>query len=78
MNAMETNLLIRADRMSESTLVGLRDWELAHLRVAMLHQLEETLEASLADPDTGHEDRSGVCGDGGRELEDSAMSEDYR
>lgn len=49
MNATETNLLIRADRMSESTLVNLQDWELAHLRVAMLHRVEETLNESFHD-----------------------------
>ncbi len=49
MNATESNLLVRADQMNESTLIRLEDWELAHLRLAMLHQVKETLEASLVD-----------------------------
>ncbi len=47
MNATESNLLVRSDEMSESTLVNLQDWELAYLRVAMLHQVEETLNESV-------------------------------
>jgi hypothetical protein len=49
MNATESNLLIQTDQMSESKLVRLQDWELAYLRTAMLHQLEETLEESISD-----------------------------
>lgn len=47
MNASERNLLDESDRMTESMLVRLEDWELAHLRVAMLHEVEETLNAAL-------------------------------
>ncbi len=47
MNATESNLLVQADHMSESMLVGLADWELAYLRAAMLHQVEETLNESM-------------------------------
>ena len=49
MNVKESNLLARADRMSESTLVNLKDWELAYLRVAMLRRVEETLSESFGD-----------------------------
>ena len=47
MNASERNLLDESDRMTESMLVRLEDWELAYLRAAMLHEVEETLNASI-------------------------------
>ena len=47
MNASERNLLDESDRMTESMLVRLEDWQLAYLRVAMLHEVEETLNAAL-------------------------------
>ncbi len=47
MNTSERNLLTESDRMTESMLVRLEDWELAHLRVAMLHELEEALSTAL-------------------------------
>ena len=51
MNASERNLLVEADPMSESMLVKLDDWKLAHLRVAMLHQVEQTLSETLHEDD---------------------------
>ncbi len=53
MNASESKLLAEADRMSESMLVRLEDWELAYLKAAMLHQLEETLSESLQQDQQG-------------------------
>lgn len=47
MNASERNLLDESDRMTESMLVRLEDWQLAYLRAAMLHEVEETLNAAL-------------------------------
>lgn len=49
MNASEHNLLAKADQMTESTLIRLEDWELAHLRVAMLRRVEQTLNETLSD-----------------------------
>lgn len=49
MTTTESKLLNRADRMSESSLVSLRDWELAYLRMAMLNSVEETVNESLRD-----------------------------
>jgi hypothetical protein len=49
MNAMETNLLVKADRMSESSLVSLGDWELAYLRLAMLKRVEDAVNESVLD-----------------------------
>jgi hypothetical protein len=60
MKMIESNLLVDADRMSESTLVGLPDWELAYLRVAMLRKLEETLEQSIDLKDDARSTRRGV------------------
>ncbi len=51
MNATETKLLADADRMSESTLVSLGDWQLAYLRMAMLNSVEDVVNDSLADSD---------------------------
>ena len=48
MNNSEKNLLAETDPMSESHLVRLDDWQLAHLRVAMLRQVEETLSEVMA------------------------------
>lgn len=47
MNTSERNLLDESDQMTESMLVRLEDWQLAYLRVAMLHEVEETLNAAL-------------------------------
>jgi len=47
MNATESNLLVKADRMTESSLVRLRDWELAYLRQAMVNRVEDALNESL-------------------------------
>jgi hypothetical protein len=47
MNASERNLLDESDRMTESMLVSLEDLQLAYLRAAMLHEVEETLNAAL-------------------------------
>ena len=47
MNASERELLVETDRLRESQLVRLEDWELAHLRAAMLHQVEETVNESV-------------------------------
>ena len=47
MNASERNLLAETDQMTESTLVRMEDWKLAHLRVAMLHKVEQTLSETL-------------------------------
>ena len=47
MNTAEANLLTRTDRMSESGLTLLSGQELAQLRAALLHQLEETLYDTL-------------------------------
>lgn len=55
MNTSERNLLDESDRMSESMLVRLDDWQLAYLRAAMLHKVEETLNATLYPTD--HENR---------------------
>ena len=49
MNATKSNLLTRADKMGETTRVTLSDWELAYQRLAMMDQVEEALEASLAE-----------------------------
>ncbi len=49
MTATDSKLLTRADRMSESSLVSLRDWELAYLRMAMLNSVEEAVNDSLQD-----------------------------
>ena len=49
MNASERNFLAEADQMTESTLIRLEDWELAHLRVAMLRRVEQTLNETLLD-----------------------------
>lgn len=49
MEASETHLLAEADQMTESMLVRLEDWELAHLRAAMLHQVEETLNETITE-----------------------------
>ncbi len=49
MNAMETNLLVQADGMSESSLVSLGDWELAYLRLAMVNRVEDAVNESLQD-----------------------------
>jgi len=51
MNATETKLLAKADKMSESMLVSLGDWELAHLRMAMLNGVEDAVNDSLQDSD---------------------------
>ncbi|MEZ6193081.1 MAG: hypothetical protein R3C45_17550 [Phycisphaerales bacterium] len=51
MNASERNLLDESDRMTESMLVRLEDWQLAYLRAAMLHEVEETLNADRRDED---------------------------
>jgi hypothetical protein len=47
MTATENNLLAECDQMSESMLVRLEDWELAHLRAAMLNQVEQTLNEAI-------------------------------
>lgn len=49
MDASERNLLAETDEMTESMLVRMEDWELAHLRLAMLHQVEQTLTETLTD-----------------------------
>ena len=72
MNAMESNLLVQADRMGESSLVDLRDWELAYLRVAMLRQVEETLVQSLAGSGAGDGERERVCVD--RSIEKAGIT----
>ncbi len=76
MNAIESNLLIQADRMSESMLVGMQDWELAYLRVAMLHKVEETLEQSLIGSDAVQEERAGACVD--RDVQGVGITEGSR
>jgi len=47
MNSKQAKLLIRSDEMSESTLVRLEDWEIAYLRLAMVNQVQETLNESM-------------------------------
>ncbi len=49
MDASEQNLLAQTDEMTESMLVRMEDWELAHLRLAMLHQVEQALTETLTD-----------------------------
>ena len=51
MNATDTKIIADADRMSESTLVSLGDWQLAYLRVAMLNSVEDAVNDSLEDKD---------------------------
>lgn len=51
MNIDENNLLAETDPLSESNLVRLDDWKLAHLRIALLHKLEETLSETLTQHD---------------------------
>lgn len=48
MNASEKNLLAETDQMTESTLIRMEDWKIAHLRVAMLHHVEQTLNETVA------------------------------
>lgn len=49
MNATDDKILADADRMSESTLVSLGDWQLAYLRMAMLNSVEDAVNDSLED-----------------------------
>ena len=58
MNATETKMLAEADRMSESTLVSLGDWQLAYLRMAMLNSVEDAVNGSLEDSDFISRDRA--------------------
>ncbi len=51
MDTHEKNLLVETDQMTESNLVRMDDWKLAHLRVAMLRQVEETLSEVMSQGD---------------------------
>jgi len=56
MNTAHTQWLSETDRMTESALIRMTDWERAYLRLAMNRQVEETLNEALLSRDVAHHD----------------------
>lgn len=54
MNTAHTQWLSETDRMTESALIRMTDWERAYLRLAMNRQVEETLNEALLSRDVAH------------------------
>ncbi|GAB4108567.1 MAG: hypothetical protein Kow00105_15920 [Phycisphaeraceae bacterium] len=54
MNTAHTQWLSETDRMTESALIRMTDWERAYLRLAMKRQVEETLNEALLSRDVAH------------------------